>query len=47
MERIFSTGVEPRLSSGSCWHFVQLKVYGPKLFIPSFIKINGCFTLLS
>ena len=39
----FQTGVEPRLSSESCWIFVQLKVCGPRLFNRSFIKINECF----
>jgi len=41
----FQTGVEPRSSSESCWNFVNLKVCGPTLFIPSFIKINKCFIL--
>jgi len=41
----FQTGVEPRLSSESCWNFVQLKFYGPRLFNPSFIKINEYFIL--
>jgi len=40
---LFQTGVEPRLSSESCWNFVRLKVYGPKLFIPSFTNFNECF----
>jgi len=36
----FQTSVEPGISRESCWNFVRLKVYGPKLFILNFITMN-------